>query len=142
MSLNHPLKEYEGFMLLTVAERFALAGLLPPQGDILTLKDLRQLKEELAISEEDRKEVQFFNEFKCPQCEAIGVFAAPVKCGKCDVWLMATGQVGCSNWEFEKDVPIPDCLKEIITATLKKMNDDKKLEEKHITLYAKFVEEG
>lgn len=127
-------------MLLTISERFALSVLLPPTGNILTLKDIRQLKEELAMGEEDRKEVQFFNEFKCPQCEVKDVFPAPVKCGKCDVWMTATGQVGCTNWEFEKEVPIPDYLKELLAATLKKMNDDKALEEKHVSLFEKFVE--
>lgn len=129
-------------MLLTVSERFALSGLLPPTGDFLTLKDIRQLREELAISEEDRKEVQFINEFKCPQCEVKDVFPAPVKCGKCDVWMKTTGQVGCTNWEFEKEVPIPDYLKELISATLKKMNDDKTLEDKHISIYDKFCVEA
>jgi len=128
-------------MLLTISERFALSGVLPPQGDILTLKDIRKLKEELAISEEDRKAVQFFNEYECPECKVKDAFPAPVKCGKCDVWMKPTGQVGCSNWEFEKEVPIADYLKELITATLKKMNDDKTLEEKHITIYEKFIKE-
>lgn len=128
-------------MLLTISERFALSGLLPPQGDILTLKDIRQLKEELAIGEEDRKEVQFFNEFECSQCKAKEVFSAPVKCGVCDVWMKATGQVGCSNWGFEKEVPIPDYLKDLITATLKKMNEDKTLEEKYISLYDLFIKD-
>lgn len=127
-------------MLLTISERFALSGILPPTGDILTLKDIRQLKEELAMSEDDRKEVQFFNEFRCPECETKDVFPAPVKCGKCDVWMRPTGQVGCSNWEFEKEVPIPDYLKGIISATLKSMNDAKTSEDKHISLWDKFVE--
>lgn len=130
-------------MLLTISERFALSSILPPTGDILTLKDIRQLKEELSMSEEDRKEVQFFNEFKCPKCEVKEVFPAPVKCGKCDVWMLPTGQVGCSNWEFEKEVSIPEYLAEMIAATLKKMNDDKPptLEERHIDIYGKFVKE-
>jgi len=126
-------------MILTISERFALSSILPLTGDILTLKDIRQLKEELAIGEEDRKEVQFFNEFKCPQCEAKDVFPAPVKCGKCDVWMTATGQVGCSNWEFEKEIPIPDYLVELITVSLKEMSDTKRLEERHISIYDKFV---
>ena len=131
-------------MLLTVSERFALSGVLPPTGDILTLKDIRQLKEELAMSEEDRKEVQFFTEFKCPQCEATGVFPTLVKCGKCDVWMTPTGNIGCSNWGFEKEVPIPDYLKELITATLKSMSDAKppQLEERHISIYDKFCGNG
>lgn len=128
-------------MLLTISERFALSSVMPPTGDILTLKDIRQLKEELAMSEEDRKEVQFFNEFKCPKCEAKDVFPAPVKCGKCDVWMRLTGQIGCTNWEFTKEVPIPEYLIELIAATLKKMSDDKTLEERHIDIYSKFVKE-
>ena len=128
-------------MLLTISERFALSNILPPQGDILTLKGIRKLKEELAASEEDRKEVQFFSEFQCPQCTRKDIFPAPVKCGECDVWMIATGQVGCDNWEFEKEIPIADYLNELITATLKKMNDDKTLEEKHISLFEKFCGE-
>lgn len=127
-------------MLLTISERFALSSILPPTGDILTLKDTRQLKEELSIGESDRKEVQFFNEFKCPKCEVADIFPAPVKCGKCDVWMRPTGQVGCSNWELTKEIPIPDYLVELIVANLKKMSDDKKLEERHIGIYEKFVE--
>lgn len=60
-------------------------------------------------------------------------------CGKCDVWMKPTGQVGCSNWDFTKEIVISETLKEIIIATLKKMNDDKKLEERHISIYDKFV---
>lgn len=126
-------------MLLTIAERFALSSLLPPTGDILTLKDLRKLKEELSITQEDRKEVQFLNEYKCQQCEARDLFSAPVKCGKCNVWMAPTGQVGCSNWEHTKEIYIPDYLVEIIITTLKRKNDDKTLEERHISIYDKFV---
>lgn len=131
-------------MLLTISERFALSGILPPTGDILTLKDLRQLKEELAISEEDRREVQFYSEFKCPECEVKDIFPASVKCGKCDMWMKPTGQIGCTNWEFEKEVPIPDYLKELITIQLKSMNDaaPPTLEDKHISLWDKFVQEA
>lgn len=128
-------------MLLTISERLALTSVLPPQGDFTTLKDIRKLKEELAISEDDRKEVQFLNEYECPECKVKDVFPVPVRCGKCDVWLRPTGQIGCSNWEFEKEVVIADYLKELITATLKKLNDTKKLEEKHIAIYEKFVKE-
>jgi len=127
-------------MLLTISERFALVNIMPPTGDITTLKDVRQLKEDLSMGEEERKEgVQFFNEFKCPECEVQDVFPTPVKCGKCDVWMKPTGQVGCSNWEFEKEIRIPDYLMELIVASLKKMSDEKKLEERHIGIYEKFV---
>ena len=126
-------------MLLTIKERFAISSLLPSQGDILTLKDLRILREDLAVSQEDRKEVQFFTEFKCPKCAIGDVFPAPVKCGICDAWMRPTGQVGCSNWDFTKEIAIPDYLFEVIITTLKRMNDHKQLKESHIGIYDRFV---
>jgi len=126
-------------MLLTISERFALSSILPPTGDILTLKDIRQLKEDLAISQEDRKEVQFVKEYKCPECDTKDTFSASVKCGKCDVWMTPTGQIGCTNWDYVIEINIPDSVTEVIITTLRKMNDDKKLEERHISIYEKFV---
>ena len=128
-------------MLLTISERFALSSLLPATGDILTLKDIRQVREDLAMTEEDRKEVQFYTEFQCPRCEAKETFPAPVKCGKCDVWMVPTGQVGCTNWEFTKDINIPDYILELITITLKMMNDSTPptLTENLIGVYDRFV---
>lgn len=127
-------------MLLNISDRLALTSILPPTGDFTTLKDIRKLKEELAISQEDRKEVQFFNEYVCPKCQIKDTFSIPVKCGKCDVWMRPTGQIGCSNWEFTKEIPIPDYIVELIVATLKQMNDNKKLEERHLGIFSKFVE--
>jgi len=129
-------------MLLTISERFALSNVLPPTGDILTLKDMRQLKEDLAISQEDRKEVQFVKEYKCPECEAKDTFSASVKCGKCDAWMTPTGQIGCTNWDYAIEINIPDNILELIIETLKALNDAKKLEERHISIYEKFVGKG
>lgn len=127
-------------MLLTLSERFALLSVLPTTGDILTLKDIRKLREDLAVSQEDRNSVHFFTEFQCPQCKAKELFPAPVKCGECDVWMKPTGQVGCDNWEFERDILILGYLEETIRTTLMQMNENKTLEERHILLYEKFVE--
>lgn len=126
-------------MLLSISERFALSTVLPETGDILTLKDIRQLKEDLAMQQEDRKEVQFYSEFKCPKCEAVDVFPTLVKCGKCDVWMLPTGQVGCSNWEYTREIDVPGYILEMIVATLKFMNDNKQLKENHIGIYDRFV---
>lgn len=127
-------------MQLTVSERFALSSVLPPHGDILTLKDIRQLREELAVGQSDREAgIQFPIEFQCPKCQVKSVFPAPVKCGVCDVWMVPTGQMGCSNWEFIKEVFIPDYLVAMFTTTLKQMNDNKRLEERHIGIYGRFV---
>lgn len=127
-------------MELTISERFALSSILPPTGDILTLKDIRQLKEDLAMGQEERDAgVQFFTEFKCPKCEANEIFPAPVKCGKCDEWMRPTGQIGCSDWGLTKEIPIADYIIALIVSTLKVMNDNKKLEERHIGIYEKFV---
>ena len=128
-------------MILTITERLALSSILPKAGDVLTLKDTRVLKEELSISQEDRMEVDFSSEYQCPSCELRELFPAPVKCGKCDVWMAPTGQVGCSDWEYSKEIIIPVNMIEIITATLKILNDSKKLEERHLSIYDKFVGE-
>ena len=41
---------------LTALERFGVLGLLPEQGNYLTLKALRELKESLAFEEDEQKE--------------------------------------------------------------------------------------
>ena len=139
VGFGSPPKGREVDMLLTLSERFALIDILPPQGDILTLKALRLLREELAVGEEDRKEVQFYSEFQCAKCGTKDVFPAPVKCGICGEWLRPTGQIGCSNWEFTREIPIPDYLLLLITTTLRGMNDRKLLKERHIGIYERFI---
>jgi len=127
-------------MELTITERLALFDILPATGDFTTLKLLREFKESLTPSKIDEDSgIRFSHEYKCPKCEVIDVFPLPVKCGKCDEWMKPTGKMGCSDWNFTRDMPISDEIQEIIVVNLKQMNDKKKLKETHMTLYEKFV---
>ena len=46
-------------MQLNVQERFALLSLLPTQGDFVTLRVVRELREALSFSDEEHKRLQF-----------------------------------------------------------------------------------
>ena len=45
--------------LLNVQERFALLNLLPTQGDFVTLRVVRELREALSFSDEEHERLQF-----------------------------------------------------------------------------------
>ena len=45
-------------MELNIAERFALLGVLPQQGNVITLRIIRELQSRLSLSE---KELKHFN---------------------------------------------------------------------------------
>jgi hypothetical protein len=101
-------------MELTVLERLMLLSILPQEGDFTTLKIIRNLKEELSFSEEEHKKLNF-RQFD----------------GKME-WDLA----GDEN----KDVAIGEKATDVIVACLKKINDEKKLNESLFSLYEKFVE--
>ena len=127
-------------MKLSVAERFKLLELLPPQGDFTTLKLLRKFRESLSFSEKERAELQFRNGYKCPTCDNEVVTPVPVKCGNCDQYMQPTGQVVWKpEGEPNKDVFIGDTIKGIIASALKQMDDAKVLTELHYRLYEELV---
>lgn len=101
-------------MILTVAERVSLLGILPEQGDFVTLKIVRKLREELSFSEEEIK------------------------------ILNLVSQDGQVRWEGEKDpnkdVQIGEKATDVIVEVLKKLNNDKKLIQQQYSLYEKFVD--
>lgn len=102
-------------MELKTFERLILLNILPKEGDITTLRIVRKLRDDLSFSEEEHAALQFRNE---PE--------------------------GRILWLEEKDVPkevaIGEKAHDIIAATLKKLNEQKKLQDAHIPLYERFVE--
>ena len=91
-------------MKLTIFERTRLLGILPPQGDILTLKILRKLRESLSFSEEELKTFSVSYEYMCPfsdedkdgkmeGCTNSGFFKGQPTCGKHDLLMQPTGQM-------------------------------------------------
>jgi len=116
--------------------------LLPKEGDFTTLKQVRELREELSIGEKEGEEIGLTQHYECTTegCIVNGWFAGPrPKCSLCVKFLSPTGGV---QWDEEKepnkDIQIPSVLLVEIEAKLQKMNDDKKLIAQLMSLYEKF----
>ncbi len=102
---------------LDVMERIVLFNILPKEGNFMTLKTLRQLKEEVGLDPKEIKEIKIKNDT----------------------------EKGSVTWDTTKDphkeIEINREAKKIIVDTLEKLDKDGKLNDQHISLYEKFVEE-
>lgn len=99
---------------LTLSDRFAVLGILPAHGNFATLKIVRKLREQLSLTEPEIKE------YKVVQ---IG------------------DQITWKNEEKTVEMDFGEYAEKMIKERLIKMNEENKLEDKHFTLYEKFVEE-
>jgi hypothetical protein len=103
-------------MKLSVKDRIVLLGILPATGDFLTLKIVRQLREELSFTEEETKILNLQNDGQ---------------------------QV---KWDAEadpmKDVQIGEKATDLIVASLKKLDEKKELTQETFELYEIFVQKG
>ena len=99
-------------MLLSVGERLVLLSVLPVEGNFLTLKLMRELKENLSFTEDEHK---YYN-FK-----------------------QAEGKVEWDNDNQEKEIPIGEKATDIVVDALKKLDEQKKLHMEHYSLYEKFI---
>ena len=99
-------------MILNVLDRVTLLGVLPEQGDFVTLKIVRQLRESLSFTEEELRE------------------------------LKITQSEDRINWnpsaDKGKEIQIGEKATDIIVGALKQLNDQKKLTQQHYDLYEKF----
>ena len=104
-------------MNLAVFERLVLLSILPKEGNFITLKIVRQLREGLSFNEKEIKEVK----------------------------LSIDPEKGNATWDASKDpnkeVEIGREAKKIIVDALEKLDKDSKLTQEHFSLYEKFVEE-
>lgn len=98
---------------LYLGERIALLGILPAEANFVTLRVLRDLKQQIGIKEEEFKKYDIVQE------------------GDKIRW----GEKGLEEVEFE----IGEKAEEIITDALKELDRTKKLHETHMSLYEKFV---
>jgi hypothetical protein len=99
---------------LNLGERFTLLAILPAEGNFATLKVIRQLRESLSLTESE------ITEYGVKQAE------------------------DRITWNPEnalktKEIEFGDFAGEMIKAKLKKMDEDNKLEDKHFSLFEKFV---
>ena len=101
-------------MELTIQNRILLLNILPKEGNILTLKLMRELKEELSFSEKEISEN---------------------KIEYTDVRI---------DWDeskkYTKDVDISDVSMKTIKDSLKTLDQKGKLREEHISLWDLFME--
>ncbi|HDY88895.1 MAG TPA: hypothetical protein ENH82_12385 [bacterium] len=113
---------------LTVFERLILLNVLPVEGDFTTLKIVRHLREDLSFSEEEHKLLDFKNAGET-FVEENGTET-----------IVGEGQVKWKETVPVKGIQIGEKATDIIVCVLKKLNDDKKLRNEHMSLYEKFVE--
>ncbi len=100
-------------MELGVFNRIILLNILPKEGDFITLKIIRKLREDLSFDEVELKALELKQD---------------------------EGKV---FWKMEADKPkeieIGEKATDVIVEVLKKLNDDKKLTDEHFGLYEKFI---
>jgi len=141
---------------LTMAERFVLLNNLPLEGDLVTFKILRKLRETLAPSEKEIKDYGFKNCYRCPhkeydekgkafQCEVEAEGETPPKCHIHNDFMRPTGRASWNpeKWNTEKEIWFGATANSIIMDALKKVSEeDKKINDDVIAgLYEKFVKQ-
>jgi len=103
-------------MKLSIFERLTLLGVIPPQtGDIAKIRIVRQLRENLGLSEDEHK----FYELKTV--------------GNTFQWNMQKDN------EVQGDIEMGDVALEIIKTSFKQANDNGTLQETWLDVYDKFV---
>lgn len=100
---------------LTVLERLVLLNILPKEGDFTTIKLMRKLRESLSFDEEELKKIEFIQD------------------GDQTRWNEAATK------DMLKPIQIGEKMTDIVHDALKKLNDEKKLTNEHVSLYEKFV---
>jgi hypothetical protein len=101
-------------MLLGVKERFVLQRVLPVEGNLITLRIVRDLQRELGFSEEELAKIGFVTE------------------GAQTTWNV--------DGDIAKDVPIGEVAKGVIVDALKELETSKRLPMDCLDVYEKFVE--
>jgi hypothetical protein len=102
-------------MQLTIMERVLLLQVLPPTGNIGTMRIVHNLRMALAPSEEEVK--------KC------NIREDPAK-----------DQLLWDDNEYTAEIPIGEKARDVIVESLKRWDSESKLTEQHIPLYERFVE--
>lgn len=100
-------------MKLSVLERIVLLSILPKEGNILTVRVVRELRKDVEFTEDELKK-----------------FSLQVENQK-TVWDR--------NADAEVEIEISESQCGIIKGALKQLDDLKKLTQDHVSLYDKFI---
>lgn len=136
---------------LNIGERFGLFQFLPPEGDLVTYKEVRKLKETLNPSDQENQEYEFKYGFRCPhrkynedgkafQCEFEETAEIAPRCPVHDVLCVT---IGTMFWKpemagIEKEIWLNKTALKIITEALRKARDNKKVNDANYSLFIKF----
>jgi len=101
-------------MKLDVAERIRLLGILPEKGNLLTLKIVRELRDDLSFSEKEHKDFKI---------------------------VAKMDRITWSDDAKKKAVKIGDQAKELVEKTLKDLDEKEELTLADIDLWDKFIGE-
>lgn len=104
-------------MELSITDRILLLNLLPPTGDILTLRIVRKLREELSFSEEELAEFELRH---LPDKDEVR-------------WTKSK--------ERTKNIEFGPKAQMLVAEELRKKDKEKQLTEQYIDLFNRFVEE-
>ena len=99
-------------MELNILERLLLLGILPPEGNLTTIKIVRKLREDLSFSEDE--------------------------IAKYSITQHADGRVTWEAGGDEKAFEFGAKAREAIVKALEKLDKDGKVEERHLSLFEKF----
>lgn len=117
-------------MKLGVEERITLSGILPREGNFLTLKIIRKLREALSFSEQEHRKY----DFKTEGTTYIN-----------DDGNKVTVPAGTLHWnpkvEQDSEIEIGPQGTKVIVEILQKLDKDGKLSDRHFSLYEKFIGE-
>lgn len=103
---------------LTIAERIALFGVLPPEGDIVTLRLIRELRNNLSFTEKELKDWG-------------------IKMEKADGGMTIMWDSDYNN--VTETFEIGETAKSLIVGQLEKLAEQKKLRMETLSLYEKLV---
>lgn len=130
-------------MKLAVYERIIVLNILPSEGDFVTLKLVRNLKENLGFSDEELEALNFHNEYKCSECNAVIIKGSMELVGACPGCGKAMESTGKLFWnqdaDKETEIDISKKANELIANKLQELSDQKKLTDAHYSLYEKFI---
>lgn len=141
-------------MQLDIMERVKLLEALPPEGDLLTLKIVRKLREALSFSEEELKTFGKTDEYMCPyrgedantgkmvKCDNSGYFPTQPTCAEHGILMLPTGQMNLTippgALANVKEIHMGTQAMLVASNALKQLNNQKQLTDAHVSLYEKF----
>jgi len=100
-------------MNFTVLERILLLNVLPKEGNVVTIRIIRDLTKHLGLTEEELKKVNL---------------------------RVEEAKVEWDDTTYVADIPVGEKALDIIVEAVSKMDKEKKLTEQYLPLYERFIE--